>query len=706
MASPAGSKKNATLAEREATLAEEALVGQWADRIKKRKQLMQDVYDEWNKLRDYASGHALQAYLVKTNLVASTLGTLVPHIYARDPQISVRPSLAVDPARYEAVQAFSQTAEAFVDRQFKDGELKNQAKRCVRSALTVGISWIKIGLQTSTSGIENPQIMRQIEDVRQQLDTLAALNEEIKEGEDPQTREAQIAQRTDTLRALEQQRDMLVSKGFTFDVVKAEDVLWDGDLEEILDYRFGKWMAQGFWLRNDSISLAQYNLNPDDIQGATAYTSNALKGGGKDTQTSGQGDPERERTQPASGERANWFRGWEIWDKQTGTIYTWLEGLNKWIKPPFAPTFEAQRFYPFFLLGFNYVDGKALPVPDVSGWMGLQDEYCRTRSAYALTRARSIPARWCSPDLTKGDNKLAIQLADPEAQELLAIDTAGQPIETMIGMLPIPEVDMALYDTSAIRADLDFVSGLQDAAKGGVVQAKTATEANIQQSGTLTRLSAKNDAIEDWVREIGLYVLEIGLQAYNQVEIGRMLGNGTTWPQLSKGEIYGMVELSVQGGSSGKPNKLGEQQAWAVLMPQLQQAVLQIAQFRARAVATALQIQASGNANPAAMVPVQIQNAIADALEAIVRESFRRADERLDPDEFIPKIQMPQMQAPPQTPLTGEANAQPTVAPGQTSGQPSNPTAIEQFLANLGIPLEPTGPGPALTPEQENPGNI
>lgn len=691
----------------DASAAEEALVKLWSARIQRAKRGMEDTYKEWKELREYTSGEALKKYDVRTNLVAATMGTLVPHIYARNPEVSVRPAPAVDQARYQVMQGFARTAEGFVDKQLRDGEFKDQAKRCVRSALTIGVGWMKVNLQIRTGGQAQPDIQHEIEDIQQEIKVLSELQEEIKTAENTESREAKIAQRTDTLRALEAKRDAVIAKGFTFEPQKGEDMLIDPDLLEVVDYRFGKWVAQGLWIRpDDQEQLAEYNLTPTELGGATVYASR------DNTDTEGEGSSRMAPTAPSAdgGATGNgtWLRAWEIWDKEHGTVYTYIEGMNRWARAPFAPEFAGRRFFPFFLLGFNFIDSQFMPEPDVSLWTGLQDEYCRTRSAYSVARRRSIPARVVDSAVTKGDDAIAEKLKKPEINELVVLELNGAPLDAVLGNLPYPTVDMALYNTQPILADLEFVSGMQDALRGATPQPKTATEANIQQSGTITRLSAKNDSIEDWVREIGIYMLEMSLEAFTTAEVQRYMGQGAAWPQLSQPEIYSLVELNIQGGSSGKPNKLAHQQAWAVLLPQVQQLAMQIGQFRARALAAALQAQMPAappapvpgavpgaapalppvpqQPNPVAMLPVQIMTAIADALEEILRESFRRADERLDPDEFIPNIQIP----------------------GDINGSAINPSVIAglENLYGPGFGLANAGPGPKITPGQDNPGNL
>jgi hypothetical protein len=47
----------------------------------------------------------------------------------------------------------------------------------------------------------------------------------------------------------------------------------------------------------------------------------------------------------------------EIWDKENGVVRTTAKGMNRWLREPYAPPNVPQRWYPFYVLGFNLLEG-------------------------------------------------------------------------------------------------------------------------------------------------------------------------------------------------------------------------------------------------------------------------------------------------------------------------------------------------------------
>jgi hypothetical protein len=101
----------------------------------------------------------------------------------------------------------------------------------------------------------------------------------------------------------------------------------------------------------------------------------------------------------------------EIWDKENGVIRTVVKGMNRWAREPYAPQHAPQRWYPFYVLGFNIIEGRWRPISDVELLKGLQDEYNTTRTNYADVREKSAPRRI----VRKGGN-----LAEQDVKNIMA----------------------------------------------------------------------------------------------------------------------------------------------------------------------------------------------------------------------------------------------------------------------------------------------
>lgn len=576
--------------------AERALCSAWLDRLDKaqkseRYERQHRRIKEW---REHVTGEAYKEHKVRVNLLMSTLNTVIPHIYARNPDVSVMPAPSVDDDRHEAVRGFARTLEIVLSRELRQAGLKRMAKRQVRQAMMTATGWLKLGFQRITEADQNPEIMRRIEDLRDNEQRLRSLLEQDTEGMGQDEIDRRQAEIEASIQALTEQAEAVVAQGITLDKVSSTDIVIDPSIRELADYRWAGWIAQGVWYTADQLR-EEYGLDDDTIKRATCYK----------TQSDSEDAP--------NSEAGDWYRVWEIWIKRDGVVYTALDGYHYWIKEPFTPTPSIERFYPFFLLAWNWVDDEYWPQSDIEMWRGLQDEYNRTRSAYAEHRRRTIPARVGRADQVLPEE--ARLIANPETNEVVLLKQANVPPEQAVGVLRYPPVDMGLYDTSVIRADLDSVSGVQDAARGAVFAAKTATEAEIQQSGLVTRLSDKQDEIEDMITELAQAAAEMLLQMYSRQDAQRIAGQGAVWPEWSRAEIFDDVTINIRAGTTGKPNKRREQEMWAQLLPVIRDTIAQVAQYRAAG-----------------------QEQVASVYIELLRETLRRADERLDVDRFIPQV--------------------------------------------------------------------
>jgi hypothetical protein len=197
-----------------------------------------------------------------------------------------------------------------------------------------------------------------------------------------------------------------------------------------------------------------------------------------------------------------------------------------------------------------------------------------------------------------------------------------------------PPIDPAVYDTSAVRYDWELVTGVQDSQRGSIVKAKTATEASIMQQGLSARVGEFRDQVEDWLQEISQFAAQILLQEMTPPQVERIMGpaemkqrnvNGITievpvksydWPQLSREQVFDMVEMKIRAGTTGSPDKLEQQETWSKVLPVIQNLIMQI-----------MQVQATGQD--------------AEPLTNLLRETLKRFDERLDVEQFIPKPPTP-----------------------------------------------------------------
>ncbi len=598
---------------------EEAQVRRWQEEIRQALRLEEQAHREIRDSRRYLREGSRHG---GANLLQSTLAALVPHVYAKEPEVAVVPEPDVRGVVPGALRAVARTLEKVLNKELHDTGIKQLGKRAVRAAMSARVAWAKVSYQRDVA--RDPQIERRLEDAQDNLRRVQALLEACgEEGGSREEHEARLAELQDLVAALEQQVEVVRAEGLAIDLVRAEDLLVSPEVREIADYRYAPWVAQRVWMSAEKVRET-FGLDEEDLEGARAWSSAELA----------EGQPDGTAVAPAAGsgkgpEARLWHAVWEIWDKRTQTVYTWVDGCRGWARPPFAPEIQGEPWYPFFPLAFHWLEGERWPRSDVELLKELQEEYAETRAKYREHRRRAMPARVAASGT--GTNEVR-KLADPELNEVVTINVPpNQSVKDVVALLQYPPVDQALYDTSQVRADIELVSGLQDAARGAVLKAKTATEAEIMQMGLVSRVTERQDEVEEWITAMARYAAQVLLQVLTPDQARAIAGDGAAWPVMSREDIYRMLRIEVRAGSTGRPDQRREQEVWLKLLPVIQQSIVQIAQ-----------------AEQAGLQP------LADASRRLLQETLQRFDEGLDVDAILP--QAPYLLQ--QQPVAAEAQAE------------------------------------------------
>lgn len=578
----------------EAQKAERALVLKWQKVIKDAKeaehmvQYHKSIKRNRRRVAGIKEGNLDSDEKVRTNLVFSTIRAQQARVYAKNPELSIRPSKAVNQKQYGLWKKFGQTAEVVVNRQLTDAHLKKRGKASVRAALTSKIGWLKVTYQRDIK--EDPIIVSRINDTQENIRKIEALMCKCQDEDENEEHEVNKAELEILLQALEADVEVTHSEGLVLDRILSEDMLWDPSIPEFdLVTELSGWMAHGLWFNDDSFNET-FGRKPGDK--ADTYSPKDLAK--KDDQAEGKQ-----------------YRVWEIWDRVTNTVYTVCEGDLDFCREPYQVTNTGERWYPFFELALIPLDGAKLPMDGIELLEKLQDEYEETRDKFAKHREANVPHYICDADTGEETIKRKTVAG---VGEVVIIDAQGRPLREVFQKAESLSINAADYDTSPIRSDIEWMSGLGDSARGSVAKAKTLGEAQIMENAIAERSDDMTDQIEDWFTDIGKYVLEILLQELTLDQVIRIAGEDAEWPDMPKEMIFDMVNVETRAGSSGKPNKAQEQESWVKFMPQLQKLIEGIASLREAG-----------------------KDDIAQSMIMIARETIRRFDDRIDIEEFLPQ---------------------------------------------------------------------
>lgn len=614
-------------AEREAqaqTLAqEEADVANWHKRIQESRDFDKHARKGYALDRRYCRNMVDAVYDVSVPIAGTYVNLLTSFLYARDPEPAVQPAESVGSSRVKLAKQVGRTLEIVIASLWKRGRLKHAADAMVRSGLSIGIGWIKAAWHRETE--RDPTTDQRIADLRAKLEALASIETELAEGNaaNPDLLKAQYEQQMQTLEA---QVEQIIYNGLVFDFVRGEDIQVSMDVATLKDYAISPWIAHRTFMPYDKAQATFPDLR-EDLGKAEAYyhvqpESRVREGGFAPADgVVSESDAEVFRSATAAGQGSDagprFLCIWEVWDLTTNLVHTITPGLRRNLRQPYTPDQRSTRFYPFFQWAPLWVDGERHPQSLVDRSRSLLDEYNRTRTNYREHRRRAIPKLGFDRGAVEPED--AAKLEGAGIGEMVGLDLKGLPTTSVLFPIQYNQIDAALYDTAPIRAELELIWGIQEALSSSIQTAKTATEADIQQQGTESRLGYSRDSLDDVLGEIAQYTAEEAMSpaGLSPEEVSDIAGPEALWinPDLPE-LVTALLNVDIRAGSSGRPASNLRRQQWGAILPQLQEAVVNIGQMRG---ATPLDI--------------------ANSLEQLMVETIERTgDTSIDAYTFIPQV--------------------------------------------------------------------
>lgn len=610
-------------AQAQALAQEEADVANWHKRIKESREFDKHARKGYALDRRYCRNQVDPVYDVSVPIAGTYVNLLTSFLYARDPEPAVQPAESVGSSRVKLAKQVGRTLEIVIASLWKRGRLKHAADAMVRSGLSIGIGWIKAAWHRETE--RDPTTDQRIADLRAKLEALSLMETELAEGNaaNPDLLKAQYEQQMQTLEA---QVEHIIYNGLVFDFVRGEDIQVSMDVATLKDYAISPWIAHRTFMPYDKAQATFPELR-DDLGKAEAYyhvqrESRTREGGFAPADgVVSESDAEVFRSATAAGQGSDagprFLCIWEVWDLTTNLVHTITPGLRRNLRQPYTPDQRSTRFYPFFQWAPLWVDGERHPQSLVDRSRALLDEYNRTRTNYREHRRRAIPKLGFDRGAVEPDD--AVKLEGAAVGEMVGLDLKGQPTGNVLFPIQYNQIDAALYDTAPIRAELELIWGIQEALSSSIQTAKTATEADIQQQGTESRLGYSRDSLDDVLGEVAQYTAEEAMSpaGLSPDEVSDIAGPEALWFNAPLPELVSaLLNVDIRAGSSGRPASNLRRQQWGAILPQLQEAVVTIGQMRG---ATPLDI--------------------ANSLEQLMVETIERTgDTSIDAYTFIPQV--------------------------------------------------------------------
>lgn len=579
---------------------------------------------------------AVQGYLpnmdgkVKANLILSTLQSLLPHLFAKQPTPTIKPAEKVAPVDgdvdepiYEQLNRFGETGRIVLNRVMMRAGLKKKARKAVRAAATAKLGVIKV----KYSG-DDPIMRSKIKSQEDQVAKLQAimsniepdsedyrkLQEAISQGRyEPKSgceNEDEIQRILESNRSLQQQvRKVEAQRGIHLDMIPLDQMRWDVSVpaEDMHDGSF----ISHFIFDTVENAKAKFQIleTPDQEDEDSRVKKWAKFSSNEVDQEDQDGKSQKEK---------HYVKIWERWDADTSSVYTWIEGDYEFAKDAYSPNMFEDIWYPFFALGLNDVDGADLGLSVVETLIPLAKQYEITGDDKEEHRKAAIPFMMVDKGKVNARD-LASSLQKVGSRDLVLLDTNGEPLNNMFAPGPSVPLNERLYDTSQIQFEMQTVSGVGDAERGAVTRAKTLGEAQIIQQGLATRTEDSRDSVEEWLAKIFKYSFALCLRRMSAEEVQKIAGDHAFWPDMSEtaDQLYQLVDVDIEAGSAGRPDKQSMQKVWFENLEMIQLTIQSVMQQRQQGI--------PDEQNP---------------MYRLLEESFRRLDERFDITVVMPKTEV------------------------------------------------------------------
>lgn len=662
----------------EPPLSVSAAVKEWTLRIRDAKVYWNDDFKRMRRNMEFAGGFQwlgqteMDDPRYTANMTLRVINQKVASLYARDPKAIARrrkrldyqvwdgkletlqqaligaqqgdlPSLAVimdyteGRRQRDMVDRIGKTLEIVYQYQCDIAEpsFKRQMKQLVRRVATCGVGYVRLNFERqSENDISATDTKTSIVDL---IKRAKAILMDVQEGdiEEGSPRLQELKQLLVAIQSEEPVAAAGVQEQLVFDFPSATSVIVDPRCTALEGYVGANWIVHERYLPLQEVN----EFFGIDIQVGDGLMIYSDQGRGNDNYEAKQIEP------LAVLPEKRMVCLWEVFDKRTKNCFFIVDGYKDFVKQPEPAYPKVNGFWTILPLTFNDVETEPAarstiyPPSDVQLMKSSQKEWNRSREALREHRRENAPKYLTGKGWLTTEDKN--KLSKAESGEVIEIE--GQPpgadVNKALSPFQHSAVDPALYDSAPLQQDMLYVIGNQEATQPASNKA-TATAASINEQSRQQTVGSNVDDLDDFLSILAESAGQILLREMSYETVKRIAGPGSMWPSQGQGEDYiNELYLDVVASSSGRPNK-----------------ALEVANFTQ-------------------VAPIMIQAGVNP--QFIIRESLKRLDDRLDPEDAFsvgPSPFTPQPPPPPQAAQPSRGKVAPTSNgqnPAQTVPRPA-----------------------------------
>lgn len=458
----------------------------------------------------------------------------------------------------KVIDNVSRTIELLLDYAMHENRFKAQAKQWVRRAKTTGVGWCRVGYQREMG--KQPETQKQINDITKRLAHMDRLRAEVA---DTQTgdHDAEAEKLRLMMQDLRAQQDVVIREGLVYSWPKSTAVIPDKRCSDLRGLTDCSLLAEEFCYSVDEVQeLFGVDLKAKDW-GFTTYSMDEKTGEAVATQKA-----------EADEQESPHCLLWQVFERKSGLLYTVVDGCPRFLEEPRSPNVTLERFFPHFALTFNEIEHEreVFPPSDVRILRPMQLEYNRVREDVRQQRWANRPA-WVAPKgKLEKDDVNALKNYPAHAVVFLQALAQGEKVEDVLQRVPVAQIDQFASSVAPMFEDVLRTVGSSEANLGGTSGA-TATESSIAETSRVDAVSSNVDDLDSTLEDIARASAQVLFGNMKVETVKRLVGPGAAWPEVTTQETQEEIFVTIEAGSSGRPNAAQDAAKFERLFPVLSQ---------------------------------------------------------------------------------------------------------------------------------------
>jgi hypothetical protein len=492
------------------------------------------MYQLWDGTTDQIEGIVHKIMLQQQ---MASMGQMVPGPDPND--MAVLEEIKTVSQHEQMVEKLGKTLEILWDYYTKEQatNFKSQMKALVRRAKVAGVAYCQLGYQRILE--PNPDVSAKIQDVTSKIKSVESTLDKL--GDDQiHDGNAELEQLRLNLKDLQDQEMMVVREGPIFSWPKVRDIIIDPDVTHVKTLEGAAWYAR------------EYLLTPERV-----FEIYGVRIGNNYTKRYRVDDDGKQKRNRKESEVCVY----EVFDERNRQQFVIAEGYCDFVSEPQEPSVKIERFWNLFPLVFNEVENEEEKFPPSDVWLMRhpQKDVNRARQGLREHRNANRPKYITSSSALEEDDKRKI--AQSEAHAIIELQglQPGEDVAKKIQKFDHTGIDPNQYQVEEHHKDILRSVGSSEAAMG-TPSGGTATENSIAESARSASQADNVDELDDFLTELAKATGHLMMLELEKPTVIEIVGPGAIWPDMrpTREMIAKDLDLEIEAGSSGRPNKAAE----------------------------------------------------------------------------------------------------------------------------------------------------